>query len=216
MSKPPKTIKIYHITHIKNLPSIVKVGALWSDAKRLEQGCSCKIIGMNNIKERRLNINEVKCCPGIKVGDCVPFYFCPRSIMLYILHMGNHAELNYREGQEPIIHLQSDLKATIAWANKNKITWAFSGGNAGASYVDYYSKEKDLKELNWEAIHSTDFSQREIKDGKQAEFLMCDSFPWELIEKIGVFNASVQREIEKTLKNEDNPPLVSIEPTWYY
>jgi len=52
----------------------------------------------------------VKCHPGTKVGQYVPFYFCPRSIMLYILHRGNHPDLDYREGQGPILHLQADSR----------------------------------------------------------------------------------------------------------
>ncbi len=55
---------------------------------------------------------EVKCHPGTKVGEYVPFYFCPRSVMLYILYMGNHPELGYRGGQAPIVHLSASRYAT--------------------------------------------------------------------------------------------------------
>jgi ssDNA thymidine ADP-ribosyltransferase, DarT len=27
------------------------------------------------------------------VGEYVPFYFCPRSITLFLLHKGNHVDL---------------------------------------------------------------------------------------------------------------------------
>ena len=66
----------------------------------------------------------------------MPFYFCPRSIMLYILHMGNHPDISYREGQGPIIHLQADLMASIQWAEKHKVRWAFSDRNAGANLLN--------------------------------------------------------------------------------
>ena len=72
---------------------------------------------------------DVPCHPGTKVGQYVPFYYCPRSIMLYILYKGNHADISYREGQSgqsPIIHLQADLNACVRWANSNKVPWALS------------------------------------------------------------------------------------------
>jgi hypothetical protein len=169
--------KIYHITHLRNLPQIVTHGGLWSDAKRVELGFSCKVVGMSEIKRRRLEEIEVDCHPGTKVGQYVPFYFCYRSIMLYILHRGNHPDLSYREGQGPIVHLQADLHATVNWANEKGIRWAFSTVNASAKYASFYASLNKLAEVNWRAVAATDFSNLEIKDGKQAEFLVFEWFP---------------------------------------
>ena len=68
---------------------------------------------MSGIKRRRLEDLEVYCHPGTKVGDYVPFYFCPRSVMLFVIHRANHPELTYREGQGPIVHLEADLPSVI-------------------------------------------------------------------------------------------------------
>jgi len=43
------------------------------------------------------------------VGDCVPFYFCPRSVMLYLIYQGNHPDLQYHGGQDLVLHLEADL-----------------------------------------------------------------------------------------------------------
>jgi hypothetical protein len=40
---------------------------------------------MSTIKQRRLAL-PVTCHPDDHVGDHVPFYFCPRSIMLFVIH----------------------------------------------------------------------------------------------------------------------------------
>ncbi len=50
MVKIPKNPKIYHITHIDNLDNILRNEVLWSDAKRLELGLECEIVGMSEIK----------------------------------------------------------------------------------------------------------------------------------------------------------------------
>ncbi len=86
MGRVPDQPKIYHITHWRNMPQILADGGLWSDAERIARGLECQIVGMSDIKRRRLEELKVDCHPGTKVGQYVPFYFCPRSIMLYILH----------------------------------------------------------------------------------------------------------------------------------
>ena len=46
------------------------------------------------------------CHPFTCVGEYVPFYFCPRSVMLYVIHCANHPDIVYTEGQRPIVHLE--------------------------------------------------------------------------------------------------------------
>jgi hypothetical protein len=73
VAKVPAHPRIYHITHVRNLPQIVETGVLWSDAKRIALGLSCDVIGMSRIKQRRLKGIEVSCHAGSHVGDYVPF-----------------------------------------------------------------------------------------------------------------------------------------------
>ena len=90
---------------------------------------------MTSIKQRRLTL-PLECRPGLHVGKCVPFCFCPRSIMLYVIYRANHESLAYRGGQGSIIHLEADLRSTVAWAEEQKRRWAFTSSNAGSLYFD--------------------------------------------------------------------------------
>jgi len=218
MSPVPADPKIYHITHLSNLLEILQSGCLWSDAKRLELGLDCEIVGMSAIKKRRLEEIEVDCNPGTKVGEYVPFYFCPRSIMLYILHMNNNPELNYHEGQRPIVHLQSDLHEVVRWAGANGRRWAFSLQNAGTYYANFYRRMEDLDKVNWTAVQSTDFRDMVVKEGKQAEFLVYGSFPWDLVEKIGIHDTRIADQVNTILDRSGitHRPVINNEPTWYY
>jgi hypothetical protein len=132
----PAQPKIYHIVHVDPLPSIVADGCLWCDAEILRRNLSGTTIGMNNIKQRRLNELTLTSHPDLYVGACVPFYFCPRSIMLYMIYRGNNQELAYRGGQEPIVHLEADLHASVAWAQQNNQRWAFTLSNAGSRFFE--------------------------------------------------------------------------------
>ena len=216
MARIPVHPKVYHITHLDNLAQIMAAGMLLSDAHRIARGLDCEIVGMNKIKRRRLEDLDVSCHPGTLVGEYVPFYFCPRSIMLYLIHRGNHPDLNYRGGQRPIVHLESDLGRAVAWAEGNSRRWAFTNCTAGAAYADFFCDLGDLDEINWDAVGATDFRPMIVKDGKQAEFLVHESFPWELIERIGVVNARVERRVTETLRDARHNPLVSVERGWYY
>src|SRR5207249_3526329 len=102
----PERPSIYHITHVDNLSRVAADAALWSDAVMVHRGGPAASIGMSAIKQRRLRELRVTSQPHTFVGEYVPFYFCPRSIMLYLIYMANHPELSYRGGQEPIVHLE--------------------------------------------------------------------------------------------------------------
>jgi hypothetical protein len=151
------------------------------------------------------------------VGDYVPFYFCPRSIMLYILHMGNHPDLtHYRDGQGPILHLQVDMDAAINWANQHGVHWAFTDRNAGSYYAEFYNDRNGLDKIDWSAVASTDFRDSMVKEGKQAEFLLHDICPWHLVEKIGALNEKIRSHTIDILRTARYKPVVSIERLWYY
>ena len=216
MAEVPANLKIYHITHLRNLPQIVKTGMLWSDAKRIELGIECRIVGMSQIKQRRLHEIDVDCHAGSKVGDYVPFYFCPRSIMLYILHMGNHPDLDYNEGQRPMVHLKADLHAVVDWATRRGRRWAFSDRNAGTYYANFYADLAQLDQLNWAAVNATDFRDPTIKDGKKAEFLLHESFPWELVEEIGVCDTKRAEAVAGAIEGAAHLPPVRVKRRWYF
>jgi hypothetical protein len=212
---PPVNPKVYHITHVENLPSILAVGSISSDARRIRHNLETTNVGMAQIKARRLAL-EVNCHPGTKVGEYVPFYFCPRSIMLYLLHRGNHPELSYRGGQRPIVHLEADLYTVVRWVEANNYRWAFSKSNAGAQYTRFFNNLAQLDEIDWEAVAARDFRPMDIKEGKQAEFLLYDACPWHLIERIGVIDAQTEQRIVALLRQTGHRPIVSVQRGWYY
>jgi hypothetical protein len=136
--------------------------------------------------------------------------------MLYILHCANHPELSYREGQRPIVHLQADLRSVVRYAEREGVRWAFSNTNAGARYADFYRSLDDLNKIDWNAVEARDFRPVEVKEGKQAEFLVYESFPWSLVERIGVADQSVLRQVQSALARAEHRPRVSVQRGWYF
>lgn len=215
MSAPPQNPKIYHITHLENVPKIVD-GLLWSDAERIRQELNCKIVGMSEIKRRRLEELEVSCHPGTKVGEYVPFYFCPRSIMLYLLAKGNHVDLAYQGGQRPIVHLEADVGRVVEWANSVGRRWAFSNGNAGTRYTQFFDRVEQLSVLDWNAINATQWKDLIVRERQQAEFLVEDSFPWGLVERIGGIDKKMADSVAEILAGAQHRPEIVVAQSWYY
>ena len=215
----PTKPKIYHIVHVDRLASIVSDGYLWSDSEARKREAAGTTIGISSIKERRLGL-PLNSHRALRVGDCVAFYFCPRSVMLYVLHRANNPELTYLDGQGPIIHLQADLREAVAWAEAGNRRWAFTSSNAGARYFEDYSDLGQLAKVDWDAVQAHWWSGPSIdpavQDRKQAEFLIEHSFAWTQVSRIGVASRVMYHRVQSVLRGSSHRPAIEIKPGWYY
>ena len=209
----PARPKIYHILHVDRLASVVQSGGLLSDSQMANRPNAGTMIGMPHIKERRLR-KALSSHPELRVGDCVPFYFCPRSVMLFVISRMTSRDLPYRGGQDPIVHLEADLRETVAWADQNGRHWAFTTSNAGSEHFVDYADLRDIERVNWSAVEATYWA--DVRDAKQAEFLLERSFPWHLVARVGCRSWAVQREVSRLLMTADAQPPVEVRSDWYY
>lgn len=200
---------IYHITHLQNLPGIIAAGGLHCD--RAAQDAKAVNIGHQHIKERRLN-RVVPLPPGGTVGDYVPFYFAPRSPMLFAIHRGNVK--GYAEGQRPVIYLRSTAEAV----NQAGLRWVFTEGHAEMAYTDFFNDLGDLNKIDWNLMAARYWNDTpgdpDRKRRRQAEFLVRDFFPWGLISYIGVYDRTAVEAVAEMMHG--NGPPVEIQPGWYY
>ena len=219
VTPPPAHPNVYHIIHVDRLLSVIADGRLWCDEVMAGRPGGGTTIGMSDIKARRL-ASTLASRPGLRVGQCVPFYFCPRSVMLFLIHRGNHRNLTYDGGQALILHLQANMRAVVEWAEANGRRWAFTLTNAGAVYFEDRCNLEQLGEINWSAVHATTWSgpgvDPFVKDGKQAEFLVEQSLPWKLVSRIGVRSPAVRLQVEQLLRDAAHRPPVEVVPAWYY
>lgn len=161
MTKPVDERLIFHITHIDNLAAILADGCLWSDYEVQKTKIMQTVIGFDAIKKRRLEELPVSCHPTTYVGQYVPFYFCPRSPMLFVIHRRN-SELRYQGGQERIVHLVSRIDIAIKHAEGRP--WAFTDGNAGARYTRFSNDLAQFDDfVEWNAVTATIWRDPAVK-----------------------------------------------------
>ena len=215
----PQNPKIYHILHVDRLASVVREGGLYCDAESVRRNLAGTTIGLDHIKNRRLHGCTLQTAPALHVGDCVPFYFCPRSVMLYLIHMKN-SELTYRGGQEPIIHLVFDLRKSIRWAQSQGRHWAFTDSNAASEWFSDYDDTRDREKLHWDIIESNQWNGwtdgQKTQAFKQAEFLVERFFPWSLVERIGVIDEARAEQVRAALTGTTPSKIIEVHRDWYY
>src|SRR6058998_4245349 len=107
----PQPTPIFHITDVENLASIIACGGLRTCQWLQTNSHSYTNIAYETIQDRRAT-TTVLCGPGGTLHDYVPFYFSPRSPMLYTINRGNVP--GYSSGQESVIHLVSTVQAVRA------------------------------------------------------------------------------------------------------
>lgn len=205
---------IYHITHVVNLSGILADGGLWCDRLRSVHAVGAVSIAHQHIKDRRAK-RSVPSPAGGTLADYVPFYFAPRSPMLYTIHRGNVQ--GYTEGQRPIVHLVSMVETAIA-LNK---PWAFTDGHAEIAISEFFDDLEQLAQVvDWDVMHSRYWNDtledNDRKRRRQAEFLVHEFFPWEAVSSIGVHNNTIRLQVEFALRNIDHKPKIVVEPGWYY
>lgn len=200
---------IYHITHLKNLQRIIDEGGLHCD--RDAQKVKTVNIGHTHNKQRRLR-RQVPVGPGGTVGEYVPFYFAPRSPMLYAIS-GGFVE-GYADGQQPVVYLCS----TVEDVDEAGLPWVFTEGHADMDFTDFFDDLTDLDKVDWALMkarywNDTD-AEPDRKRRRQAEFLVHNFFPWELVSYIGAYDRSIAEKVGAIIKGSN--PKVGIQRGWYY
>ncbi|MEP7766007.1 DUF4433 domain-containing protein [Sanguibacter sp. 25GB23B1] len=210
MARVPDPIGIYHFTHLRNLPGIVTDG-LRSDAECRRGGRTQVEIGSSAIRERRLALRVGGVGPGGCVGDYVPWYFGPRSPMMFTLGKNNY---EYQDGFDNVVYLVSSVP-TIA---RLGCAWIASDRNAALNLAEFTADESELADhISWEVISARYWTDHvDGADLRAAEFLVHDSAPWTAVEAVVTRTVATQTVVENLLTGHRHSPPVIVRPGWYF
>jgi ssDNA thymidine ADP-ribosyltransferase, DarT len=166
------------------------------------------------IKSARRSI-RVPLAPHGCVADYVPFYFAPRSPMLYKLHKGSVP--NYTGGQDPLVYLVSSAEA-IAAAD---VPFVFSDGNCAATVTCFNSELAKIESVvDWEVMraqmwrNTADDPDRRRR--RMAEFLAYQRVPIDCFSEIVVRRDMMRRRVEGLLESTGLGLTVTTRVNWYF
>lgn len=204
---------IYYITHIQNLALIAAAGALWCDRQVQASGLVPRSIAHGHIKARREAV-EVPLPPHGSLADYVPFYFCPRSPMLYAIERGQVP--GHAGGQAVIAHLELDANALLTAG----LLCIHTDGNAASLPRQFFDSRDGFASLSWDVIRATMWrdtaEDNDRKRRKQAELLVHREVPWAHVIRIGVIDASAAAAVHNALHGQPHQPVVEVRRDWYY
>ena len=209
----PTRILLYHITHVNDLASVVELGRLHCYNTRKQHESRYTNIAYQHIQDRRSS-KAVPCGPCGTLHDYVPFYFAPRSPMLYTINQGNVP--GYAEGQKPVIHLVTSLEEVVT----ERAPFVFTDGHGTVELTDFFEDTKQLDKIDWEVMKSEFWADTDDdpdrKRRRQAEFLIHSFVRWELIIGIGVISQRIKTAVDQILETSEHKPTVKVLPHWYY
>lgn len=206
--------QVYHFTHFRNLRSILELGELRCDNAVQEAQCLNVEVGSRSIKARRQTL-RVPCGPGGVVADYVPFYFAPRSPMLFSIHRGNVSE--YPDGQRPLVYLTTNVEALLA----SSLDTVFTDGNASSALSEFFTDANELRErIDWDLMQARMWNDT-AADGdrmrrRMAEMLVFDALPATLIDSVACFNERHAERVTELLDTAGFDVKVQVRRHWYY
>ena len=204
-------IPIYRITDNRNLPFILEHGLHCAHSETTDPNFIR--IGYSSLISTR-DSWPVTVHPRGVLGDYIPFFFCFRPVMLFVIKrrnrpgvVGNH---------DDIVHLVSSVEKVVDL----QVPFVFSDRNAKTVLRSFYSDLRALEQFDWEAIHSRNWGSLsddpERLELKQAEFLVHRHLPLEAITEIGCCTDQVAADVTQMVANSGNNIPVNVRPSWYY
>jgi len=207
---------VFHFTHVNHLATLVQHGLL-CDSEAHEAGVLTAEVGNLGIKDQRRQ-RAVPLQPGGAVADYVPFYFAPRSPMMYAIAHGNVP--SYQGGTARIIYLVSTLERLHELGRFPLLT----DRNAALNYADYRTFDPvdpiDDDFIDWGLMaaqywnNTPDDPQR--RERRMAEALVSERVSWDAITGIGTQNEIVANEVRAILAAVDSNTSVNVRPQWYF
>jgi hypothetical protein len=211
--RPPAHL-IMHFTHIRNLPGILGAGCVQSDSMVLRQSIGIIEAADPAIKERRRQVG-IRLVPFGRVADYVPFYFAPRSPMLYKLARGSVP--GYSDGQDPLVYLVGTVEA-IAVAG---LQYLFSDGNCAARVTQMFGDLRYLDDaVDWDLMRAKMWNDTaddpDRMRRRMAEFLVHERCPVRCLEEIVVRTPAMKRQTEAILAAHHVGLPVRVRTGWYF
>ncbi len=199
--------RVYHLTHISNLASIIASGALLADAH--EAAPAVDISAADNRDLRRAVVTRLG---GNTVASYVPFFLAPDCTMFRAIRnqqADDRLTIDYQQTPpSDFVILVTTVKSVTDLGDAAEI--AVTDGDA-TDAATRFAMTPDAAERMLRNIRAHKDSPAQLS----AEFLVGQAVPFELVSVIGVANDRARDEVKRHLKGSAFSPKVSVYPPWF-
>ena len=200
----------FRLIHIDNIPHILKNGIVKADSPNANP--NYVPIGDQLVIEKRKN-RRLSLSSWQNIGDFIPFYFGPRSPMLYVIQHGYNGVR--RIEAEDIVYCVIRLDDII----KDKIDCYFTDGHVlnsltqvfpaeSLNRIESYVKYSDVYAHRWDDEEDLDLKRR-----KEAELLLKNDLPVQYVKGFVVYNEEARQRLCSMGVDEK---MVAVRPTFYF
>lgn len=213
----PRERWVLHFTHLDNLPSIVRAARLACDLEAGSGMTTCDVgdPAVKQLRRRRI----VSAGPGGTVGDYVPFYFAPRSPMLYRIacdHRDGVAS-RYADGDRPLAYLAT----TVGRLVDAGLRWVATDGNAATATTRFVATLAELDQVvDWGLMterywHNTP-GDPDRQRRRMAELLVHRSVPLTALALVAVYSHAEGERARAGLGAHPLAERILVRRDWYY
>lgn len=206
--------RIYHVTHVNNLAAILTTGGLLADASEAWGRPAVDISSGDTRDIRRSLLVSGDGSPT--VASFVPFFLSPNASVWESVrsHATDPRLVLNAHGSDAydFVILVSTVKKVTEWqaVDEDSRPVAVADGDAAAAPTRFgaipESSERMLRNLR------ANPDSEAILD---AEYLVGEKFPLELLSLVGVANDKVREVVKGILKSATHRPKVVVYPPWF-
>jgi hypothetical protein len=196
---------------------IVECGRLVCDTMA-QQGLTIAEVGDRDIKEARRR-RVIPTDPGGTVGDYVPFYFAPRSPMMYRIACDHRDSVpgRYPDGDRPLVY----LAVTVGVVIDTGLAWVATDGNAATATTEFSSNLDRLDEMiDWPLMTAARWNNVPDDPDRQrrrmAEFLVQREVPFSVFHQVGAYSDQNADAVRAILASTRLANQVFVRPSWYF
>ncbi|MDR1511963.1 MAG: DUF4433 domain-containing protein [Propionibacteriaceae bacterium] len=210
---------VYHFTHVSNLAGIVRDGLLCDSAV---SGSLQHEAGDQQIKRRRRQ-KAVPCDSGGVVADYVPFYFAPRSPMMYRITnphgRAGGGVATYGRPPHELVYLVSSVERL----RRAGLTLVLSDRNAATEYATFCDDPgRWFAEgfIDWAVMRATYWSNTpddpDRMERRMAECLVHRRVPWDAVASVATHDVAVARQARAAFQASARAVAVEVKSGWYF
>jgi ssDNA thymidine ADP-ribosyltransferase, DarT len=209
MSRPIPT-PVLHFTHVSHLATIVQHGLL-SDTQARARGVLAVEIGNASIKKDRRG-RSVPVGPGGCVADYVPFYFAPRSPMMYAIEKGKVP--TYDGGCDDLVYLMSDVQRLRA----EGLLVLATDRNAVLGHAEFTEDDARLTDIvDWDLMQAAFWATTpDGRERRMAECLVHEAVPRAAFTEVACKNDACAARARSALATVGSRTTVAVRPDWYF
>lgn len=202
---------IWRILHRDNLQWVLQNGIHCGNSDvRSPQWVS---IGNAELIAKRA-ARQISMAPGGTLGDYVPFYFTPFSVMLRNIHTGWNGIKAIPN--DDIVILVSSLRRV----RELGLPFLFTDSHAYSGLARFFDDLADLDQIDWSLLQRRDFKRDPEDPGKleryQAEALVHEHVPLSALLGIVCHTDVVRADIESKMQSLGVALPVHTRPSWYF